>query len=185
MSDLRKALESKVSDEGWQRMAASANMSIADVKEKILPALEDCARKLSTEVETKRSFLEAMPIISDVTADGNCHSISFAADLHKIIGVSGTVTLCGTSIHDWSARVQICLVVAGAEVWCENFEMGADNLKYCVSPNMGIAKADICFSLEFSSKMCFRITGEACIWALGWHCGNVDVTPFCIPLPWS
>lgn len=184
MSDFRKALDTHVSDADWQLMSQSSGQSVHELKESIIPALEAYAQgdeRLLAQMEAQ----EGMHLnLTNAIMDGDCASQSFEISLFKIIGLKGELKLCGTSASDWTAELKICLIVAGSSVWCTSYTFNPHNVGVCFSPSVGLAKADICFSLEIRhDKACLNIKGKACVWGLGWHCGSFDKTPFCIPLP--
>lgn len=177
MSDLLKALESRVSPADWQLMAKHANVSADELKARLLGALEN-------QAGGKLAAVASTPVLSAVTQSESCKSQSFEISLFKIIGLSGTLTLCGQSISDWSAELKICLLVAGAEVWCTSYKFDPHNLGVCFEPNLALAKAKLCFKLELKNNAaCLNINGNACAWIFGWQCGDFDVTAFCLPLP--
>ena len=173
MNDIQKAMESLVSDTDLAMMAKHANISPDELKAKLLDA-----------VQNPDAVAVPAPKLSDMKTQNSCHSQSFEVSLFKIIGVSGTLTLCGESSSDWSAELKACLMVAGSEVWCTTYKFDAHNLGVCFSPSVGIAKAKLCFNLQLSGdKACLNINGNACVWAFGWTCGDFDTTVFCLPLP--
>ncbi len=180
MSDLMKALESRVSFEDWQRMARYDDVSPDELKHRLLNALQES--NVVQQVEVPVGGREVS--LSNVTQDGNCHSQEFSISLFDIVGVKGKLTLCGDSSSNWSADLQTCLIVAGASVWCRSVTFDPHHVSVCYNPDVGIAKAHLCFTLQLApGKICLNLKGEACVWAFGWECGSFDVTPFCLPLP--
>lgn len=177
MSDLLKALESRVSPADWERMAKYANVSASVLKIKLLDALQNQGE---VELTTAMPF----PRLSDVTPVNDCTSQSFEISLFKIVGLAGTLTLCGDqSTKNWSAELKACLLVADSKVWCTSYRFDPHNISVCFEPNVGVAKAKLCFKLEIANdKICLNINGNACLWAFGWQCGNFDTTVFCLPL---
>lgn len=182
MSDLLKALESRVSSSDWQIMANHAGVSVDELKNNILHALvEEGNRQLSNKQEDQGA---AIPTLSSIQANGNCESQDFEISLFSIVGVKGSLTLCGSDSSDWSAELKLCLIVAGSSVWCTSYKFDPHNLGVCFSPSVGLAKAKLCFSLNIeTNKVCLNLNGNACAWAFGWHCGSFDTSLFCIPLP--
>lgn len=186
MSDFGTALSSRVSDADWKLMAAHAGKSPEELKAILSAGLEQHFLLKQKLQYAPAPTAKAAPSVSlaATTQSGDCNTQSFNITLFDVIGLSGTLTLCGTSTSDWSAQLKVCLVVLGAEVVCYQFAFDPHNLGVCWSPNVGIAKASICFNLEISSnKVCLNISGNACVWGFGWHCGDFNVTPFCLPLP--
>jgi hypothetical protein len=173
-----KTIDFRVSDQDWQRMAKHAGIPAEELKAKVLDALASPEAFLARATPTT-------PVISGLTAAGDqCQSQSFEVSLFKIIGVAGTLTLCGTNTSDWSAELQVCLVVAGSKVWCTTYKFDPHNLGVCFSPSVGIAKAKLCFTIQIkNNSACLNISGNACVWGFGWKCGDFDTTVFCIPLP--
>lgn len=176
---IRNSIEAKVGPEGWERMAKTAGVSVDELKERVIGAIESLGQ------DARTAALEPHPEVSALTKTSNdCDSQKFSISLFKVIGLSGELTLCGTSSSNWTASLRVCLIVAGAELWCTTYKFDPHNLGVCFSPNVGVAKADICFNLKLSSgKACLNISGKACYWAFGWSCGKFDTTVFCIPLP--
>lgn len=182
MSNLLKALESRVSSSDWQLMANHAGVSVEELKKNILSVLaEEGQRQLNSKQEEEGI---ATPVLSGIQADGDCERQDFELTLFEIIGVKGSLTLCGSGSSNWSAELKVCLVVAGSSVWCTTYRFDPHNLSVCFNPSVGIAKAKLCFSLTIeTNKVCLNLSGDACVWAFGWHCGSFDVSLFCIPLP--
>ncbi|MGH1334531.1 MAG: hypothetical protein ACRBFS_00270 [Aureispira sp.] len=181
MSDLLKALESRVSSSDWELMANHAGVSVEELKNNLLSVLvEEGKRQLNNKQEDQGVVI---PVLSSIQANGDCETQDFELSLFKIIGVKGSLTLCGSG-SSWSAELKICLVVAGSSVWCTSYRFDPHNLSVCFSPSVGIAKAKLCFNLDIeTNKVCLRLNGNACVWAFGWHCGSFDTSLFCIPLP--
>lgn len=178
MSDMLKAVESRVSPADWQRMAKHAQIGPDELKAKVLKALQGHAD--GKDLAVARTF----PVLSDATKKDSCHTQSFEISLFKIIGLSGSLTLCGDSSTDWSAELKVCLLLAGSEVWCTSYKFDPHNLGVCFEPSVGLAKARLCFNLELGvDKVCLHISGNACVWIFGWQCGDFDTTVFCLPLP--
>lgn len=178
MSDILKALESRVSPADWQRMAMHAKIDPDELKAKVLKALQGHAAAKDLAVASD------FPVLSDAIKNGSCHTQSFEISLFKIIGLSGSLTLCGDSSTDWSAELKVCLLLAGSEVWCTSYKFDPHNLGVCFEPSVGAAKARLCFNLELvGDKVCLRISGNACVFLFGWQCGDFDTTVFCLPLP--
>jgi len=177
---IKNSIESKVSPESWVKMAETAGVSVDELKDKIINAIEGIGQNVRSVATTADH-----PTVGALTKSSNdCDSQKFSISLFEIIGLSGELTLCGTSSSDWTASLKVCLVVAGAEVWCTTYKFDPHNLGVCFSPSVGVAKADICFNLNISDdKVCLNINGKACYWAFGWSCGKFDTTVFCIPLP--
>jgi hypothetical protein len=183
MDDFTRALDSRVSQADWDRMAGHAGMPAADLKKQVATALQGLA---TSPVALQAAAPAAGFKLGAVgkTKSGQCNTQEFEISLFKIIGLSGSLTLCGTSSSDWSAELQACLIVAGAKVWCTTYTFNPHNVSICYDPNVGAAKAHLCFAIQISgNKACLNISGNACVWALWWHCGDFNTTPFCIPLP--
>ncbi|HWD25636.1 MAG TPA: hypothetical protein VG387_00620 [Rhizomicrobium sp.] len=178
MDDFSRALDSRVSQDDWNRMAGFAGVSPAELKASISSALQSSTAAWQS-APTHQTFK-----VPATTKSAQCETQDFEISLFKIIGVAGSLTLCGTSTSDWSAELQVCLLVAGSKVWCTTYKFDPHNLGVCFSPSVGVAKADLCFALQINgNRVCFNINGKACIWTFGWHCGDFNVTPFCLPLP--
>jgi hypothetical protein len=169
-------LKSIASEEDFNRMAKNASLTPDELKNRILQALQNDQNALANTI--------AAPVISDLQAVGNCNAQSFEISLFKIIGVKGTLTLCGDSPSNWSAELKMTLIVAGADVWSTSYQFDPHNLGVCFEPNVALAKARLCFNLQLhDNKVCLNIKGNACVWAIYWQCGDFDTTVFCIPLP--
>lgn len=181
MSNLLKALESRVSASDWELMANHAGVSVDELKSNLLNTLVEEGQKQLKQYEGAVTL--PAPVLSKAVVSGDCETQNFEVTLFEIIGVRGSLTLCGTS-SNWSAELKVCLVVAGASVWCTTYTFDAHNLSICFSPSVGIAKAQLCFALNIErDKICLGLNGNACVWAFGWNCGSFDISLFCIPLP--
>ncbi len=182
MSDFLKALDAHVSQADWDRMATHAGIPAADVKAKVVAGLQAFIAGAPVAANAQTA-LPAFKLGTPSTS-GSCTTQTFDITLYDIIGIRGSLTLCGTSPDDWSAELQVCLVVAGASVWCTNSKFDSHNLGICFDINVAVAKVHLCFVLVIGSgRICFNINGQACVWAVWWHCENFNITPFCIPLP--
>jgi len=175
---IAKSIDSHVSQADWDRMAKTAGIPADELKAKVVAALED-PQALLREAEV------SLPTISDAKKTGSdCETQSFEVSLFKIVGLSGDLTLCGTSSSNWSAELKACLIVAGSKVWCTTYKFDPHNLSICYSPSVGVAKADLCFKIQIrGNRACLNISGKACVWGFGWRCGDFDTTVFCLPLP--
>lgn len=180
MSDFTRAADSVIDQDDWARMAAHAKMSPQDLKNKILPVLEGMATPgLAAAQVTPTAFQ-----LPATTKAAQCETQRFEISLFRIVGISGTATLCGTGAHDWSLELKFCLVLAGAEVWCTSYKFDPHNLGVCFNIDIALLNGQICFKLLVdATKICLNLNGKLCVWALGWHCDQFDVTPFCLPIP--
>jgi hypothetical protein len=156
--DIKKAMEG-ISQEDFEKAAESAGISVEELKEKYKAAL--MAR---TSVAT--------------AANSDCNRRDFKISIFDIIGVGGFIEFCGTA-DKWSADLHVCLIAAGAEVWCADYKLNNDEASVTIGPNVGIAKADLTIGIR-GPNACFFVGGEACVWAIGWTCGTMDRTDlFC------
>ncbi len=185
MSELLKALESRVSAGDWKRMAQYADVSADELKAKVLTALQDELESTASLKTEQAAIVAPFPVLSDVEKSGECYTQDFEISLYKIVGLKGSLTLCADSSFDWSAELNVCLVVAGASVWCISYKFDPHNLGVCFEPNVGVAKAKLCFNIETKhDKVCLNLDGKACVLGFfGWNCESFDTTLFCIPLP--
>lgn len=182
MSDYRKALDTVVSEQDWELMSKHAGLPAATLKEKIIPALEQSFQGSFLEAQGPGDLSQVK--LEDIAEAESCRSQSFEVSLFKIIGIKGTLKLCGTNSSNWTANLEFCLIVAGSSVWCTSYTFDPHHLRICFSPSVGIAKADLCFELQYGNgKICLNVKGQACVWAFGWTCGSFDKTLFCLPTP--
>jgi len=180
MSDLRTALEKRVSAHDWQVMANHAGTSPEELKDKVLTALTKVVEQRQNQGED--AAINPIPVLSEAKVNGDCTTQDFSFSLYDIIGIKGSLTLCGSSTSDWSATLKFCLTVAGSSVWCTSYQFDQHNFHVCFSPSVLLAKAKICFNIDIhTNKVCLRLNGNACVWGFGWHCGSFDTTLFCIP----
>lgn len=179
MSDLRQAIELKMGDAEWEDMARVAGEDTTALKEKIIVALEQYDKGEGI-VERKGVRLSEAPP-SEVKK--GCQSQRYAFDIWGVVGISGTLTLCGSDMNDWYADMRLCLVVASSEVWCTTYRFDNTHLEVCVNPNVGVAKANICAGIsQNGTRLCLHLSGSGCYWIFGWRCGDFDVTPVCLRL---
>jgi hypothetical protein len=182
MSNYATALDTVVSQDDWERMSKHAGVSPAELKAKLIPALEGAFGEGAAETTAARNVPGVR--LMAVEQKGNCSSQSFEVDLFSIVGVGGTLTLCGTNSRNWSAKLKWCLIVAGSEVWCTSYEFNPHDLRVCSSPRLGAVKAKLCYKLKpRHGKICVSIKGRACAWTFGWKCGRFNKALFCISLP--
>ncbi|HVW64653.1 MAG TPA: hypothetical protein VHB01_06520 [Nitrosospira sp.] len=182
MSDYATALDTVVSREDWERMAKHAGVSAAELKAKLVPALEGVFGRGAPET-TAVSNAPGVKLTA-VEQEGDCRSQSFEVDLFSIVGVGGKLTLCGTNSHNWSAKLTTCLIVAGSSVVCQSYKFDPHDLSVCLNPNAAAAKAKLCYKLRFRhGKICMSVKGRACVWSFGWRCGSFSKALFCIGLP--
>ncbi|SLN25303.1 hypothetical protein PEL8287_01152 [Roseovarius litorisediminis] len=185
MTDIKTALETHVSDRDWEMMAKHAGMPAAEVKKKVLNGI---ANSLGADGTAELTTVSSAPVLSDLalaprTVADDCATQDFEVSLFKIIGIKGSLKVCGTNTSNWTAELKVCLIVAGASVWCTTYHFDPHNLSVCFSPTVGVAKADLCFTVSIhSNKICLSIKGKACVWGLGWHCGKFNEQLFCIPI---
>jgi hypothetical protein len=183
MTDFSKALDTMITDADWARMAKEADMPASDLKEKVMTELAAVFEGTADAGRVGNDVGNLEFTLGEAKESGECHTQEFEISLYKIIGLSGELTLCGTSMDDFSAELKFCLVVAGAKVWCASYSFDPHNLSVCFSPDVGAAKAQICFHLRpRGNSLCLAISGEACIWTIWWQCERFDETLFCIPI---
>lgn len=180
MSDLRNALNTIVSQDDWDLMSGHAGIAADKLKEQIISALE-------VNVSGGPQTTSLSPVTFTVPSSkqaGPCETQDFEISLFKLIGVRGSLTLCGSGSSNWTAELKLCIILAGASVWCTTYKFDPQNLGVCFDINVGLANVNLCIKLMVSPKrVCLNLSGRACIWAFGWQCENFDTTPFCIPLP--
>lgn len=183
MSDLTKALNTLVSEKDWEAMSVHAGIPTSKLKSRIQDAISALVSE-GADLEDSRAEAPLAGLkLGDLQKEGDCFTRDFEVSLFKIVGIKGSLTVCGTSTSDWTAELKVCLTVAGASVWCTSYKFNSHNLGVCFSPNVGLAKAELCFKiLIHSDKVCLGVSGKACYWAFGWHCASFDETLFCIPI---
>lgn len=179
MSDFTKALDNVVNESDWKRMAGTAGLSVADLKSRIVPALEAEASNVDQDPTVPEFSL------TDVAAPEGCLTREFEISIWKFVGLKCKFTLCGTSASDWEAKVELCLIVAGACVLKKTFVLDPHHIGSCFKYDANITKVDLCFELVIKSdKICPNIHGRVGLWwPFSWHYENFDITPFCVPFP--
>jgi hypothetical protein len=182
MSNYATALDTVVSEDDWERMAKHAGVSAAQLKAKLIPALEVAFGEGAPEATAAKNTPGVR--LTAVEQDGDCRSQSFEVDVFSIVGVSGKLTLCGTNSHNWSAKLTTCLVVAGSPLVCQSYKFDPHDLSVCLNPNAAAAKAKLCYKLKLRhGKICATLKGRACVWSFGWRCGSFNKALFCMSLP--
>lgn len=182
MSDFATALNTVVSKDDWERMSKHAGVSAAELKAKLIPALEGAFGQGAPEPTAAKNVPGVR--LTAVEQKGDCRSQSFEVDLFSIVGLSGKLTLCGTNSHNWSAKLTQCIIVAGSSVWCNSYRFDPDDLRACFRPSAAVVKAKLCYKLKLKhGKICASIKGRACGWSFGWKCGSFNKALFCISLP--
>lgn len=182
MSNYATALNTVVSEDDWERMSKHAGVSPAELKAKLIPALEGAFGERATEITAARD-VQGVRLMALEQKD-NCSSQSFEVDLFSIVGLGGTLTLCGTNSHNWSAKLKTCIIVAGSEVWCTTYKFDPHDLSVCFNPNAAAVKGKFCYKLKLRrGKICASVKGRACVWTFGWKCRSFKKALFCISLP--
>jgi len=185
MSDLRKSIETTVTEAEWEMMAKEAGLEPALLKEKILTGLEGISQEaypMIREAEIPHKPALRLLNVSELK-DSNCKSQKFEISIYKIIGASVEVNLCGTNSTNWSADVKVCLIIAGSCVLSRSFRLDPHNIETCLTLEAGVGWLRICVGLrQRGNKLCVRAHGKGCLWALGWRCADFDVEPVCFVL---
>lgn len=182
MSDLNTALDTFASDEDWTMMAEHAGIPAPELKAKVMGAIANLTGDASNGLTSQEGAPISDLALTTAQTNDDCISQDFSVSLFEIVGIKGTLKVCGKNASNWSAKLEVCLTVAGASVWCTSYAFGTHNLSVCFSPSVGIAKANLCFDIErHSNKICLNISGNACYWRFGYKCANFDETIFCIP----
>lgn len=114
----------------------------------------------------------------DAVQSGDCISRDFDISLFDALGIRGNVEFCGTSSDDWSAKLHVCLVLFGGDVWCTDYTLSPTNASICFNPDLAAVKAQLCIGIV-GQNHCFNIHGNGCYWAFGWNCADFNETPFC------
>jgi len=183
MADLPKALDTFTSDEDWALMSKQAGVSADQLKAQIHNAIAALDNDAAQGMQTGDDSALADLALSSPQSANNCISQDFEVSLFKVIGIKGTLKVCGSSTSDWTAELKVCLTVAGASVWCTHYTFNPHNMSVCFSPSVGVAKAKLCFGLSIhSNKICLGVSGRACYWRFGWKCAKFDEAIFCIPV---
>ena len=166
--DSIKSSFAAIPDAEWSKLAELAKTTPEALQQRYQAFVEEHPQHLRTK-EVKLGKAEK---------DNNCIRRDFEISLFKVLGIRGYVQLCGTP-ENWQARLHICLVLRGDEVWCQDFVLSNLNPHICIEVNLVAVKAKLCFGLR-GSQSCFYISGEACYWAFGWHCASFDETIVCL-----
>ena len=181
MSDFLKLVDAQVSAEDWQLMAKHAGMPADELRTKILGGLSQ--NQNEARQSQNISALQEMSL-SDVETDADgCQTVKVDIPL-PVPGLSTkvTATFCFKSATDWSARIEICLVVFGQTVRCQSFTLDPHHTEVCLKFDVFLASLKVCLSLVFRpGRICLNISGEACL--VGAGCEKFDETIFCIPIP--
>jgi len=163
-----KTLTQGITADDWARLARLAETTPEQLQSQYEAALENhpyILRKI--EVRT-----------GDAVQSGDCIGRDFDISVFDVLGITGNVEFCATSSDDWSAKLHVCLELAGSSVWCTDYTLSPTNTSICYHPDLTAVKADFCIGIV-GQNHCFNVNGDACYWALSWHCANFNETPFC------
>jgi len=163
-----RTLTKGIADSDWARIAKLANTTPDQIRSAYESALTGHPENLRV-----KSFTRGNPIKS-----GDSIRVNFDIGLYKTLSLDGYVEFSGTSSTDWSAAFHVCLELAGNSVWCTDETLTPSNAQICYHPDLAAVKADLCFAIQ-GSNLCFNVSGDACYWAFGWHCGNFNETVHC------
>ena len=158
-----------IPDTEWSKLATLAKTTPEELQQRYQAFVEEHPLHLRKK-EVKLGKPEK--------TSNECIRQNFDITLFDILGIRGYVEICGTP-EDWSLKLHICIVLLGAEVWCQDFVLSTSNPHLCVEVNLFTVKAKLCFGVR-GSRACFYISGEACYWAFGWHCASFDETIVCL-----
>lgn len=165
-----KALTNSVSQNDWARLAQLANVSVEELQKRYVEALEEFPAMLR----------EISVSVANAAVDGDCTTRSFEISFLKILGIRGTIKLCTTGGGNWTADVEVCLLVLGESVWCTSFALSSQNAGICFNVDLFLVKGELCFGIV-GQRLCFNIKGRLCVWSItGWQCESFNETPFCI-----
>lgn len=156
-----------VSTADWEKLASGAEVSPAELQSKYEAAVASAAGVHRVTASS-----------ADAEAAADCIGKTFGIDLLGVIGIDGSVQFCGSGSNDWSATLDVELKVAGVSVWHTTYTLSPTNASVCFSPDVGVAKAEICIGIV-GSNHCFNIHGSACYWSWTWHCADFNETLFC------
>ncbi|CAK8713166.1 hypothetical protein GCAAIG_02485 [Candidatus Electronema halotolerans] len=177
--DTLQAVSSHVSEKDWQMMAAHADMPVDKLKEQILSAISRDAAEPATAAPMVRAAAARMPVLGALKTVDNCKTQPFEVSLYKIVGIGGELKVCGTP-SDWQAELKVCLIVAGAKVWCTSYNFDSHNVTVGFHPNVGLAGADLSLTLSFDvHKICLSAAGS--VWYI-FGKESFDQRLFCIPM---
>jgi len=157
-----------VSDQDWARAAKLANITPQQLKTRYEAAVAQHPLNLRKVTVTR----------GEAVKSGDAIRKDFDISLFDIVGLKGYVEFQGSSSSDWTAAFHICLELAGVSVWCTDETLSPTNAQICYHPDAGGAKADLCLAIQ-GTNHCFNVSGDACYWAFGWHCGDFNETLFC------
>lgn len=102
-------------------------------------------------------------------------------DVTAVPGVlSLTVDVDFTTGDDWKASLKITPKVFGIDMGASAAELSSTNSSITMHPSVATAKADITLGF-YGPDLCFGIKGNACYWAISWHCQDFDASDlFCL-----
>lgn len=169
MLEFAKHTVTAIADDEWN-----------DVANRIGVSPDQLRKDYEAVVSDPKNLRDVTLTVGQETKADSCVTTPFEFSFFKILGIKGEVKICGTGAGDWKASVDVCLTLLGNQVACHHFDLDSTHLEYCYNIDVRFAKARVCFGVN-TRDLCLYTRGNACAWALGWHCQDFDQRIVCLP----
>ena len=126
-----------------------------ELSEKYYAAMESIATDGPPRIEIP---FQSLP--TDLSASDPSLTIPFKLSLYKIIGLDGEITYHHND-GNWTIEVRVGISLLGNTVTNEHYVFGPSHLEQCVSVDVKLASAKICFGIK-QRHLCVFVSGEAC-----------------------
>lgn len=164
--DLTNYLEEIITENELEKMSIETGLNSNELKGKLIEKLEE-------------SFL-----LTSSRAGRNSTSGDFSISVITGLSFKIKYTLTGSSVFDWSLKVEIIVVLVGQEVSNKSFSFGPNNLGKSIEVNGGLFEFGAGFEVKASSSgVELNIKAKGCVkkpaisWkGWEWQCAKVNET---------
>lgn len=164
-------MEIQVSENQWQEVAKLTNLSVDEVKSKYEAAIAQQGGEHFTVTYPEMLMANALENGEDI-------EIPFEIGFYKILAIKGKLAYRHNG-GDWSVELTCGIYLLGNEIKTFSYTFNKHHTSICIGVSVGLAKAKICFGIT-GNRLCFKVNGEACYWAVTWRCESFDETIVCL-----
>ena len=156
-----------ITDAQWAEFAKESGLPPEEAKRRYLDAAShDDGVALSQDVTLGQM----------VTVD-RCKEQPFNASIWKIIGVKGSMKLCGPE-SDWVLTLTITFIVAGMDVATRTYTLSKKKAEVHDTIELFVFRASYTIALT-TDRWCVKIGGSVGYWKGTWHDHGFNKTLFC------
>ncbi len=159
---------SEITDDQWVELAKESGLAPDEFKRHYVDAI---SRDEALGAEPGEVTLGTLETVQ------RCKKQDFSADVWKIVGVNGTLTLCGPE-SDWSLTPVINWTVANVKVWTRKYTFSKAKQEIHDGFELVAVRASYTLGIK-TDGWCVYVKGSAGYWKGTWKDSKFDKTLLC------